>query len=453
MSGSRHEPYRDERQKNAAGVGFALQAQGKCRAAWQRVVWQSGGADQKQDMKLTSKTQNPVASNTGGKVPMIAGSGLSWPTALPPSDKMRRLLILIVALLPSIWAIGYYGIFASDRFVSEATFVVRSSNRASAGGFAALLRMVGVSSSQDDTFAVHDFIASRDAISQLQGKINLDEVYGRDGVDSLSRYPNLFYGRSLDEFQRYLKSRILVTFNSNTGISTLQVQAFTPAEAQAIARLLLEFSEQVINRMNTRIHDDAVRFAQEEVKMVEDRLRKIQLAITDFCNREIQIDPNRSSVLVMELVAKLSDEVSRLTAQIAEVTASSPNSPQLLSMERRVEALRYQIGQERARITDSSDGLAQKIARFEELNLEREFAARALASAILSLDNARAEARRQQLYLERISGPGLPDRALMPQRLFEIISLIVANLVILLVGWLVMTGITEHAPKLDRDRQ
>ncbi len=362
-------------------------------------------------------------------------------------------LTLLLLLSPSIWAVGYYGLLASDRFVSQATFVVRSANRTSVDGFAAFLRMVGVSSSQDDTFSVHDFMTSRDAIAKLQKTLDLRGIYHPPGADRIARYPNRIHGESDDEFHRYLKGRISVFFNHNTGISTLEVQAFAAEDAQRIASLLLKLSEEVINRMNQRIHEDTVRFANEEVQLHESRLRAIQLAITEFRNREIQIDPNRSSVLVMELVAKIMTELSRVSVQIAETKASSPDSPLLASLERRKSALEEQIAVEQGRVTDSSDGLGAKIVKFEGLNLERELAAKALASAIASLDGARAEARRQQLYLERISGPTLPDKAAMPQRAFEMISLVVVNLIVLLVGWLIRTGIAEHAPKIDHGCQ
>lgn len=401
-------------------------------------------------MQLPEKTLQSPPANIPQRLPALTDS-VKVPTAKRRSvSRLTTALMLLIYLLPSVFAITYYGLFASDRYVSEATFVVRSATRTSIDGFAALLRMVGVSSSQDDTFAVHDFVASRDAITQLERQVDLRGMYARSDADFLSRYPNLLFGGSTEEFHRYMKNRIAVYFNSNTGISTLHVQAFTSEDAQTIAKQLLELGEQVVNRMNARIRDDAVRFATEEVRNLETRLREIQLSITNFRNQEIQIDPNRSSVLVMELVAKLSDELSRVNALIDETSAGSPNSPQLASLERRSEALRMQIARERARVTDSSDGLAQKMAKFEELNLEREFAIKALASAIVSLDSARSEARRQQLYLERVAGPSQPDKAVMPQRLFEVSSILIGNLVLLLVVWLIRTGITEHAPDFKK---
>jgi capsular polysaccharide transport system permease protein len=397
-------------------------------------------------MQLTHDSRRlPVAGKVG--LPHVGGLG-GLVAKLPRGGRLLKLLALLIAALPSLFGITYFGFVASDRYVSETTFVVRSSNRNSMGGLSAFLRLIGVSTSRDDTYAVHDFVTSRDAISELERSIDLKAIFARQGSDWLSRYPNLFYGDSQDEFRAYLRKRFVVSYNPNTGISRLQVHAFTPEDSQRISQLLIEISEQLINRINGRIHADAVRFAVGEVQMLETRLKQTQLAITDFRNRELQIDPTRSSILVVELIARLSDELSRVTAQINEVSASAPSSPQLAGLERRATALRAQIGIERARVTDASDGLAQKIARYEELNLERELSGRALAAAIASLDEARAEARRQQLYLERISGPTLPEKAMMPERGTEIISIIGVNLLGLLVLWLLMTGATEHAPRL-----
>ncbi|MBN8938921.1 MAG: capsule biosynthesis protein [Rhizobiales bacterium] len=353
--------------------------------------------------------------------------------------------------MPTILAGVYFGLIAADRYVSEAHFVVRSATRSSVGsGFAAFLQMAGISRSQDDTFAVHDFIGSRDAVAQLMEKLPLAEIYGRPEADRLSSYPNLFHGATIEEFHKYLKSRITVIYNANTGISALQVEAFRADDAAKVADVLLGLSERIINKMNVRIREDSVRFASDEVRRAEERTVAAQLAITDFRNREVILDPGRSSVHVVELIARLSAELSNVTALIAEVTASSPSSPQLPPLERRAAAMRSQIAIERARITDASDGLAQKIALFEHLTLEREFANRSLGAAITALDGARSEARRQQLYLERIAGPSTPDDALMPRRLATVAAVFAINAVLIMIAWLFMAGLRTHAPKVTR---
>lgn len=372
----------------------------------------------------------------------------SFRLALP--RRLLTILIVLLALSPTLAGSVYYGLVATDRYVSEAQFVIRSASRTTGTtGFTAFLQMVGISGSQDDTFAVHDFISSRDAMLRLIERMPLREMYGRPEADALSVYPNWLYADTLEHFHRYLRWRIEVSYNSNTGISTLKVQAFTPEDAKRIADALLDLSEQLINQMNVRIRQDSVRFATDEVRRGEERMVAAQLAITDFRNREVTLDPTRSSIHVMELVARLAGELSNANALIAEVRASSPSSPQLPSLQRRADAIREQIALERARISHSSDGLAEKIAQFEQLTLEREFASRALGAAITALDNARSEARRQQLYLERVAGPSLADQSLEPQRHYLVATIFVLNLIALMIIWLFIAGIRTHAPVRD----
>lgn len=361
---------------------------------------------------------------------------------------MRKLwgaLLLLIAITPTIFAVGYFGFVASDRYVSEARFVVKTAARPNiGGGLASLLQMTGITRAQDDTFAVQDFIMSRAAISGMPASVNLRDIYGRSSADALARYPNWFYGNSVDELHRYASWMISVVFNPTTSISTLSVQAFTPEEAQRVARTLLDMSEDVINRINARIRDDSIKLASEEVQASERRVIAAQLAITEFRNREMMIDPARSSIIVIELIGRLSSELSQTRAMITEMIASSPDNPQMPSLQRRAAALESQILTERARITSASDGLADKIAVFERLTIEKEFAGRLLVTAITALESARTEARRQQLYLQRVVEPTLPDYPRKPERLFAIFTFAAGNMLVLLIIWLLRIGVSSH---------
>jgi capsular polysaccharide transport system permease protein len=240
-----------------------------------------------------------------------------------------------------------------------------------------------------------------------------------------------------------------VSYSSTTGITTLRVQAFRPAEAQAVALGLLDLGEQMVNRMNERIQADAVRTASEEVSRNEQRLVAAQVAITDFRNRELMIDPARSSVIITELTARLDAELTQTKAQLTEMMAASPSSPQIGALQRHIAALEAQILQERSRISDQSTGLAGKLADYERLVLEREFAKQALIAASTGLDTARAEARRQQLYLERVVEPNKADFPMMPQRLRMMTTTFGLNVLGLLVAWLIFSGVREHAHACD----
>jgi capsular polysaccharide transport system permease protein len=72
---------------------------------------------------------------------------------------------IVLVLLPTLLTAVYYGAIATDRYVSEARFVIRTASKPSslAGGLGALLQLVGMSRSEDDAYAVRDFLLSRDA--------------------------------------------------------------------------------------------------------------------------------------------------------------------------------------------------------------------------------------------------------------------------------------------------
>jgi capsular polysaccharide transport system permease protein len=312
-------------------------------------------------------------------------------------------------------------------------------------GFASILQMVGLNRSSDDVFSVQSFIESRDMVRQLGERVPLRDIYGKASwLDPVARYPSPIYGSSMEDLHKYLGWMITTIYRSSTGLTTLNVQAFDPADAKLIAQRVLELSENHVNNINKRIHDDAVRVAAEEVRRHEERLISAQVEITKFRNSELMLDAASSSIIVMELIAGLSAELARVQAQAREMTLGAVNNPALAGLRVRAAALDEQILQERQKIASGSGGLAQKLAIFERLTLEKEFAKKALEVAVKGLEQAQIETRRQQLYLVRVVEPADADTSTQPERLRMIATIFALNLIGALVGWLLWAGVHEH---------
>jgi capsular polysaccharide transport system permease protein len=364
----------------------------------------------------------------------------------------RIALRLALVLLPTIAACLYYGVIATDRYVSETRFVIRTASKpvSGMGGLSALLQLVGLSPSEDEAYAVHDFLTSRDALRQLQERVDLRAIYNHPDADFIARYPSLVYGKSDEELYRYFQNMLTVVVNNSTGLIMLRVQTFRAQDSQLVARALLDMSEGLVNKLNERMQEDAVQVAGAEVARDEQRRVENQIAITEFRNRELILDPTKSSAIVLELIGKMSAELAATRTEIAETRGNSPNSPQLQSLRQRADAIEHQIAVERGRVASSSDGLADKIATYERLMLQREFSIRILASAVSALETARVEARRQQMYLERVVEPGLPDEATMPRRWGMVLTIFGYNLIGAGVLWLIGAGLREHAAHAGR---
>ena len=65
---------------------------------------------------------------------------------------------------------------------------------------------------------------------------------------------------------------VTVEIDSTSGVSTLQVKAYRPEDAQRIAQALLGFSEQLVNTLNERARHDALSVFQREVDSIEHRI-------------------------------------------------------------------------------------------------------------------------------------------------------------------------------------
>lgn len=350
----------------------------------------------------------------------------------------------LILFLPTLLSVIYFFCMASDQYESEAKFVVRSAQRPDSLGGLSFLVQLGLQRSQDDSFIVQDFMTSRDAVRELQRRLPLRGMFKTDALDIIAGYPSLLYGPREERFYKYIQTMVSVVHTDKTGISTLTVRAFSAENAKKIADSLLQLGEALVNRLNERLLRDAVGRAEVEVTEAQNRVIAAQAALTAFRNKELLIDPARNAVALAELIAKLSTELATTRAQIAEAKMNSSTGPQLPVLERKAIALDEQITSERARVARSSDGLAERIATYERLTLEREFANKMLSTNEGDLVRAKAEAAKQLLYLERVVEPNLADYSTQPKRWRSVLTVLVANLLLVLVMWLIFTGIREH---------
>ena len=355
-----------------------------------------------------------------------------------------NLMFAILVVLPVSLATVYYTLIASNIYVSEAKFIVRGVKGQTIGGLASFFRTLGIARAEDDAFAVQNFIRSRDAVRQLDTRFPLARMYSRPGVDPIASYGVLWPPTGFESLYQYYLSRVEVSHNDVTGITTLKVQAFTPKDAHAIASSLLVISEQLVNRMNNRASSDALDQARKVVRESEEAVFNAQSRLTAFRNQEKFLDPASASLKVFEVIAERSSELASVRIQIAEVQKNSPQSPALESLRNRERALSDQIAAESAKIVGSDSSLASKVSTYERLVLQREFTDRALSLALDALEAARQEARSKQLYIQTIVTPNTPDAALEPRRLRYILTVALLCLTLYGMVWLIYAGAKEH---------
>jgi capsular polysaccharide transport system permease protein len=109
-----------------------------------------------------------------------------------------------------------------------------------------------------------------------------------------------------------------------------------------------------------------------------------------------------------------------------------------------VDSIRQQADIEQGKMTGSDGAIATRLGNYQELILHKTMAESAYELATNSLDQAREEARRKQIYLEPIVKPNLPDEATEPRRIRQIFTMALLSMASFLMIYLLVSGSREH---------
>jgi capsular polysaccharide transport system permease protein len=389
--------------------------------------------------------------------PGASRSGEALEPTPPPKPWLVRLLrkpFFLLVILPSlVTAFYFYGI-AAPQYVSEARFIVNS--RGSDGGAqaaairaagAGLLGGLGGGMSGGEANSIRNFLTSLDAVMQAHESLDLVELWRRPEADFLAR----LWFTEPERIARFYNHMVNVTLDPMTGVTTLKVRSFRPEDSKKLTETLLLAAETLVNRLSERARGDTLRMAQNEVEIAERRVQESSTALIRFREQQRELDSAGAVQAAVVLRGQFEGSLAQARAELTErLQFMRPDNPALQATRNRIEALERQIAAERARHTDTTSTLGgailvSQLAEYERLMLEREFSNKQLASATASLEVARVEAQRQQLYLSRIVQPNLAVYALYPRSFTTTASILLGLAIAYGIGWLLIVGMREHA--------
>ncbi len=394
---------------------------------------------------LLSRGSLAPASGVGAQVPGSSQAEAIF-AARRRHSRWRIVAFLLLVVIPSSFAVVFYGLLAAPRYASETRIVVRSASTVRMTGLDLLFRTIGFSKAVDDAYVVRDYLLSRDILRDLDAAgVSVRQIFMRSQADRLSRHPRLWRQDTQEALYEYFLDRVSVTEDDAKGILTLRVIAFAADDAHALAQTMVRLAEAMVNRMNGRSQRDATASSEEEVRLARKEIADAQMALTTFRNREALIDPSKSSLAVIETIGQLSTDLSYVRAELAQVQKNSPGSPILPSLQSRIAALEGRIQIEQRKIAGAEGSLSNKIAAYDQLSLRRAIAEQRLTAAIGSLEAAAQEARRQHIYIEQVVAPAWPDASTEPRRIRAIITVLVAGFMLFGVYWIFSVAAEEHA--------
>lgn len=328
---------------------------------------------------------------------------------------------VLMVIVPTVLAGLYYGLIASDVYISEAKFAVRGSGEKLPSSSSAALSMfssISSMNSNQEAYVLANYIQSTPLIEKMEKQVGVREAFARADIDPLSR---LGVDAPAERLRRYWDKMVVASIDNLSGVLNLEVRAFRPQDALAIAQAILVESEKLVNDISRRKRTDTVAFAREEVGRAEKRLKDARAAIEAFRNESGTLDPVKSAEATSRVLIVLRTQKMEFENEIATARRTlSDSSPSVQVLSSRLKATNDQIAAIESQLTSKGEGgdnpASRKLARYEGLELEREFAEKVYILTLAALERSRIEADRQQLYLVTFVPPGLAERPLFPNR-------------------------------------
>jgi capsular polysaccharide transport system permease protein len=353
-------------------------------------------------------------------------------------------LLILTVIFPMIIAIVYYGFLASDVYISESKFVVRSPEKPAASGIGVILKSAGFTNAGDEVYAAQSFAASRDALKAINRNDAFGKSYSQPGIFVLDRFNPFGWSGSFEGLYRYFSRKVRIQNDSSTSITTLTVRAYNGADALRFNEQLLQLSEATVNRLNERGRNDLVTYARKEVDDAKARSQSSALALAAYRNVSGVVDPEKQAEVQMQMVSKLQDNLIAAKSELAQLQRYTPQNPRIPVVQTQLASIQSEIGQQLGQVAGNRRSLAASAVRYQRLLLENQFADKQLGAALGSLENARNESQRKQAYVERIVQPNLPDAAVEPRRLRGILATLALGLLAYGILRMLLAGVREH---------
>lgn len=355
-------------------------------------------------------------------------------------------LFLLLVVIPTILATIYFGFLASDVYVSESKFVVRTPDKPAVTGIgAALAGAAGFGSGGNEAFAAKAYVESRDALRSVDKNGTFRKAYEDPRIWVGERFGTLGFGNSFEQLYKYYLNKVKIDTDTTTSISSLTVRAYSAEDARKINEQILRMAEDTINRLNERGRADMVKFALAEAEEAKRQSREAAAALAAFRNKRGVLDPEVQATAKLEMISKLQDKLITARTEINQLRRFTPQNSQIPAIQSQIETLTAEIEAQSTSLTGGSKSLAANSAQYQRYFIENEFADKQLTSALASLQEARNDARRQQVYVQRIAQPNLPDAPIEPLRLRSIMATFALGMLAWGIASMLVAGIREHA--------
>lgn len=343
-------------------------------------------------------------------------------------------------------AVIYYTAFALDRYVSSAQVAVRqvgNNETPQIPGLAVMLSGLNPTS-REETLYLREFLTSQDMLNVLQKELDWSEHYSESWHDPIYW---LFSDAPREDILKFYQRVVTAYFDEQTGLLRINVEAFSPEFAEKTLSVILRESERFVNELSHKMAREQMAFAKSELanarKVYEDRRADLLAFQSSNHLLDAEASAKARAEVITELEAQLTKERTTLKSLLSTL---SSNTPQVRQQRNRIQALEHQLGIETRRLVSEKDGEKLNVvaSKYRNLTIDAAIAEEAYKFAVSSVESARIEASKKLRSLVTVVSPNMPDKAIYPQRLYNLVALLIALLLFYGIARFVIAAIEDH---------
>ena len=350
-----------------------------------------------------------------------------------------------LALVLCVLAIIYWGLVASDRYVSEAHVIIQQTDTPMNQPMD-LSSLLGGSGAPNraDQLLLRDHLLSVDMLLKLDAELDLREHYSDRRRDPISRMWSA--DMSQEWFYRHYLSRVSVEFDEYAGVLVIRTEAFSPEKARAVTSMLIEEGQRYMNEVAHRLAQEQVSFIEKQVGQISERVMQARQAVLAYQNERNLVSPQGAAENVFAIINQLEGQLTTLkTQREALLGYLHPRNPSVIELDLQIAAVKKQITQEQARLTSSGhQTLNRAIEEFQRLQMNAEFAQDMYKTALAALEKGRVDAGRTLRMMSVLQSPTHPQYPMEPRRIYNTAVFILATLMLAGIVGLLSTIIREH---------
>ncbi|QKF69728.1 capsule biosynthesis protein [Campylobacter hyointestinalis] len=362
-------------------------------------------------------------------------------------ERLNRLDSFKTVIYIMIAVIFYYTFIAADRYVSEVSLSVKSTDGGSSpvSSLSGIASLVGVaSSSTEDIKLLQEYIKSLDMLQKLDEKINLRSLYEKQKIDLFFR---IYSSTSKESYLKYYRDRIHILFDDKTGLLNVAVEGFSPEDARIISATILEECERFINEISHNIAREQLRFAQGELESAKQKYKDAKNKLLEFQNQYGVFDPQSLAKTKAGFITEIELQISKKETELNTMRSYlNENAPEIVALKAELKANKEQLEKERRKVASnaSQDKLNDVVAQFEALYLNLSFAEDVYKTAITAVETTRIEIGRKAKQVVIIQSPYVPQSAKYPDKIYNIVTIFVILTLIFGIVRLVRAIVDEH---------